>query len=171
MMKVLLSALPILLFLSGCSATRPELETVKKLEPERYGGKWIEIARYENRFEKGCAGATAHYTLSEGKIDVLNRCYDARGALSGEARGKALATDPSNARLKVTFFWPFYGDYHVIMLADDYRYSVVGDPERKYLWILSRAPELREQDKTDILSHLPAFGYDPKKLYWTTVRP
>lgn len=159
------------LVFTGCSTTYPPLPTVSSLNLERYGGKWIEIARYENRFETGCTGASADYTLNEGKIEVLNRCYDATGAQSGEAHGKAYATDLSNAKLKVSFFWPFYGDYQVIMLADDYRYSVVGEPSRKYLWILSRNPKLSDEDNHRILSELPRLGYDPSKLYWTTVQP
>ncbi|MBD3808988.1 MAG: lipocalin family protein [Sulfuricurvum sp.] len=159
------------LFLTGCSAKYPPLPTVSSLDLERYGGKWIEIARYENRFEQGCAGASADYTLKDGKIGVLNRCYDEKGSLTGEANGEAYATDTSNTKLKVTFFWPFYGDYHVIMLADDYRYSVVGEPSRRYLWILSRNPKLSDDDKHRILTELPQLGYNPSKLYWTTVQP
>lgn len=157
--------------IGGCSTTYPSLPTVSSLDLERYGGKWIEIARYENRFEQGCAGASADYTLKDGKIGVLNRCYDEKGSLTGEANGEAYATDTSNTKLKVTFFWPFYGDYHVIMLADDYRYSVVGEPSRKYLWILSRNPKLSDDDKHRILSELPQLGYNPSKLYWTTIQP
>jgi apolipoprotein D and lipocalin family protein len=173
-LKTVLPILAAAILGAGCSAPQsPQspLPTVSSLDLQRYGGKWIEIARYENRFEEGCAGASADYTLSEGKIGVLNRCYDANGTLIGEAKGKAYATDPSNTKLKVTFFWPFYGDYQVIMLADDYRYSVVGEPSRNYLWILSRHPKLCDQDKHRILSELPRLGYDPTKLYWTTVQP
>lgn len=161
-----------ILLLTGCTINpNPKLETVEKLDINRYTGKWIEIARYENRFEQGCAGASADYTLKDGKIGVLNRCYDGKGSLTGEANGEAYATDTSNTKLKVTFFWPFYGDYHVIMLADDYRYSVVGEPSRKYLWILSRDPKLSDDDKHRILSKLPRLGYNPSKLYWTTIQP
>lgn len=157
------------LLITGCATQpHPPLQTVKKLDINRYSGQWIEIARYENRFELGCAGASALYTINDGKIDIINRCYDEQGLLRGEANGKAHPTDTSNSKLKVSFFWPFYGDYQVIMLADDYRYSVVGEPSRKYLWILSRTPNLSDEDKNHILNELPHVGYDSSKLYWTT---
>lgn len=168
-MKKICLLIGILLTLSGCSiSTYPPLQTVKSVNPEHYSGTWIEIARYENRFEKGCTGASAEYTLEHDHINVTNRCFDATNTMINEAKGKAYAIDTTNSKLKVTFFWPFYGDYQVIILSDDYRYSVVGDPNRKYLWILSRTKELKESDKAFILSSLPSFGYDPNKLYWTT---
>lgn len=169
-MKTLYLLVSALLLFTGCTTQpQPKLPTVEKIDLERYSGKWIEIARYENRFEIGCAGASADYTLNGDKIDVHNRCYDEKGVLSGEAHGKAYTTDSSNSKLKVSFFWPFYGDYQVIMLAKDYRYSVVGEPTRKYLWILSRTPKLPNEDKDRIISELPLFGYDPSKLYWTII--
>lgn len=171
-MKLFFLYLGTLVYFSGCSTQKlPPLQTVSTVDINQYSGKWIEIARYENRFEKGCFGATADYTLEDKSIKVINRCYDAKGILTGDAIGKAYPIDDTNAKLKVTFFWPFYGDYQVIMLADDYRYSVVGDPSRKYLWILSRDKVLSESDKKNILATLPTFGYDPSKLYWTTIQP
>ena len=71
----------------------------------------------------------------------------------------------------MSFFRPFYGDYWVLMLGDNYQYSVVGDPSRKYLWILSRTKVLSDADKKSILNRLPALGYDASKLYWTTQQP
>lgn len=169
-MKTFITAMILIIILSGCSTHMP-LQTVENVDLKRYTGKWIEIARYDNHFEKGCHGATAHYTLNNGRIDVLNQCYDSNGNLTSSAKGKAHAIDESNSKLKVTFFWPFYGDYQVLILADDYRYSVIGEPSRKYFWILSRNPVFVEADKEYILSQLPLLGYDPSKLYWTTVRP
>lgn len=171
-MKIIYTIFFAFFLLTGCTfQPNPKLETVEKIDIDLYSGTWIEIARYENRFEKGCAGATADYTLKNEKIDVLNRCYDGQGNLIAQANGKAYATDSSNSKLKVSFFWPFYGDYQVIMLANDYHYSVVGEPSRKYLWILSRNEKLNDEDKNNILSKLPHFGYDPSKLYWTTFHP
>lgn len=158
--------------ISGCSQKSSiALPVVEKVEVARYMGRWIEIARYENRFEKGCLGATADYSIKKDTIDVLNQCYDDKATLINQAHGHAYATDASNAKLRVSFFWPFYGDYQIIMLADDYRFSVVGEPSRNYLWILSRTQELAEKDKQWILQKLPAFGYDATKLYWTPIRP
>lgn len=158
--------------LTACSSMpKTPLKTVNQVDMNRYLGKWIEIARYENSFEKGCYGASAQYALTQDSISVVNRCYDKNGTLINEALGDAYVADSSNAKLKVTFFWPFYGDYQIIMLGDDYSYSVVGEPSRKYLWILSRSKQLKTQQKEEILKQLPAFGYDPAKLYWTEVRP
>ncbi|MDP3300522.1 MAG: lipocalin family protein [Sulfuricurvum sp.] len=157
------------IFISGCSHTTVHLDTVSSVDLNRYAGKWYEIARYENTFERGCVGATADYTSLDGSIDVTNRCYDSLGKMTGEAKGSAkVVPESANSKLKVSFFWPFYGDYWVIKLADDYRYSVVGDPSRKYLWILARTPKLNESDRQAILTELPKFGYDADKLYWTS---
>lgn len=165
---IIRSALTLLLA-AGCG-TKPSvpLPTVESVDLDRYGGLWHEIARYENRFEEGCVGATATYTEQEDHIRVINRCYDDAGRLKDQAEGKAYAVDGSgNSKLRVTFFWPFYGDYWIVMLASDYRYSVVGDPERKYLWILARDTVLSDADRDTILAKLPGLGYDPLKLYWT----
>jgi apolipoprotein D and lipocalin family protein len=158
-----------LLLMTGCEK-KPELPlpTVASVDLERYGGLWHEIARYENRFEEGCVGATARYRLEDDHIRVINSCYDDAGRLKDRVEGKAYVVEGSgNAKLRVTFFWPFYGDYWVIMLADDYRYSVVGDPKCKYLWILARDTVLSDADRNAIMSKLVELRYDPFKLYWT----
>ncbi len=158
------------LFWSGC-ATHPHttpLPTVASVDLERYAGKWIEIARYENRFEKGCEGASAEYRIDSKSVLVLNQCYNEKGERIGEATGEAKAVEGShNSRLKVSFFWPFYGDYWIVMLDKEYRYSVVGEPTRRYLWILSRTATLSSYDRETILAYLPTIGYDPDQLFWT----
>ncbi|HQS66838.1 MAG TPA: lipocalin family protein [Sulfuricurvum sp.] len=153
----------------GCSTSSiAPLQTVKTLDLQQYKGKWYEIARYENHFEKGCVGATADYALNSDHVGVTNSCYDAKGTMTAQAQGKAYAVENSqNTKLRVTFFWPFYGDYWVLMMGDDYRYSVVGDPSRKYLWILSRTTTLSDSDRKHILSRLPEFEYSSDQLYWT----
>ena len=157
------------LLLAGCAVREyPYLPTVSAVDINRYSGTWYEIARYPNRFERGCTGASADYSQEDGYIQVTNRCYDIDGVLIDEALGKAYPVAGSNgAKLRVTFFWPFYGDYWILILGDDYQYSVVGDPQRKYLWILSRSPELPNNDRISILKQLPKLGYDPARLYWT----
>ncbi len=159
--------------MAGCTTQPvPPLPTVASVDLERYSGKWIEIARYENRFERGCVSASADYHIVADGVSVINRCFDGSGKMIGEARGKAKVVEKSqNSKLEVSFFWPFYGDYWIVMLGDDYRYSVVGDPERKYLWILGRESGLSSRDKQTILNYLPAIGYDPEKLYWTKPLP
>ena len=113
----------------------------------RYAGKWYEIARLPNRFQRDCAAnTTATYTLRpDGKITVVNECRKADGRTKS-AKGTARVADPKgpNTKLKVTFFWPFSGNYWIIDLDPEYRWVVVGEPGRDYLWILSREPRLDE---------------------------
>jgi apolipoprotein D and lipocalin family protein len=100
--------------LSGCtsSSNLSTLATVKSLDLDRYTGTWYEIARYENSFEKGCIGASALYTSKGDSIEVLNSCYNAAGEITAKAKGSAkVVPESGNAKLKVTFFWPFYGNY------------------------------------------------------------
>jgi len=155
------------MFLGGCGAVYPPLATVDKVELGRYTGRWYEIARYPNSFEPGCVGVTADYALREdGRISVLNTCIE--GNLDGNVRtieGVARVVDPStNAKLAVSFFGPFEGDYWILELGEDYEYAVVGDPSRNFLWILSREPTLDEDLYEDILSRLPERSYDPERL-------
>ena len=145
------------------------LQTVPKVEVQRYLGRWYEIARYPNRFQKDCAsGVTADYSLrSDGKITVLNQCKKADGK-NKTAKGKAKIVDKStNAKLKVTFFWPFYGDYWIIDLGERYDYAVVSEPSRKYLWILSRTPTLSDSTYEAILRRIRTNGFDPSRLMRT----
>jgi apolipoprotein D and lipocalin family protein len=142
-----------------------ELATVRSVDLKRYMGTWYEIARYPNRFQRDCeSDSLATYTLrNDGKVEVVNSCRKANGKVK-EARGKAKVVDGSNARLKVTFFWPFYGDYWIIGLDPDYRWVVVGEPSRKYLWILSRTPKMTDADYHQALQIIRASGYNPAKL-------
>ena len=107
--------------------------------------------------------------MSDGKIRVVNRCR--KESLDGplkESKGKAEVVDAAtNAKLKVWFFWPFKGNYWIIELDDDYQWAVVGEPKRKYLWILSRTATMDEMVYQDILSRLPQKGYDPARLHRT----
>ena len=114
-------------------------QPAKSVDLQKYLGRWYEIARYEQGFQKGCEGVTADYSLRpDGGIGVLNRCRKSDGRIS-QARGRAKIVDPAtNAKLKVSFFGPFYGDYWVLDHADDYRWSIVGEGSGRYLWLLSR---------------------------------
>lgn len=162
----------------GCQATGPQsppLEVVQSLDIERYLGEWYEIASYPQIFQRGCVATRARYSMrDDGRIRVLNRCRD--GDFDGplrEAEGVAWVADPevSNARLFVSFFWPFKGHYWVIDLGEDYEYAVVGHPERTYLWILSRTPTLPEDVYAGILERLEAQGYDLAPLTRTPQPP
>ena len=164
-----------LLVVVGCAYMGKEpsatLATVSHVDLNRYMGVWYEIARYPNSFQKGCVGSRATYTLMEdGKVSVLNECYD--GSFSGKlrsAKGKAWVVDKeTNAKLKVSFFWFFAGDYWIIDLDDDYSYVVVGHPKRKYLWILSRTKTIENDTYEGILRRLVEIHhYDTSKLIKT----
>jgi apolipoprotein D and lipocalin family protein len=175
-MRRLAAFLPIwlLLSLAGCAGTPEPLPVVDKVDLERYLGTWYEIARYPAPFQEGCAATTATYALrDDGDIRVLNRCHV--GSPSGELReaeGRARVVDPeSNAKLEVTFFWPFWGDYWVLALDENYRWVLVGEPRRRYLWILSRTPVMAPETYQSILDRLPELGYDPAGLIVTEQPP
>ncbi|WP_044415010.1 lipocalin family protein [Halarcobacter anaerophilus] len=167
-MKYLLSTLFILLFITGCATKDPKIQSVKKLDLNQYLGKWYEIARYEHFFEKNCKNVNATYSLKKNNnIKVVNRCQDITTNEKKEAIGEAKKVDNTNSKLKVTFFWPFYGDYWVIMLAKDYSYAVVSEPTKKYLWILSRTKTLSINIQNKIVKKLKTLNFDTSKLIWT----
>lgn len=150
--------------------SQPPLKTVAHVDLSRYLGTWYEIASFPQWFQKGCTATTATYALrGDGKIDVLNACHkDSLAGPRDEAHGHAYIADKaSNAKLRVTFFWPFYGDYWVIDLGENYEYAVVGHPSRNYLWILSRKPQMDAAVYEGILSRLKAQGYDLSRLQKT----
>ena len=153
--------------------SRP-LTTVAKVDLKRYAGLWYEIARIPNRFQNQCVwGVTAEYALrADGRIDVINRCYESTGKVE-EARGLARVDDTtSNARLKVSFFsilgWrPVWGDYWIIGLDEGYQYALVGAPGRSYGWILAREHTLSEGTLQKIFTRLRDQGYDPERFQMT----
>ena len=116
---------------------------------DRYLGKWYEIARLPNSFERHLTMVTATYTVKpNGKIEVLNQGYK-NGLKRKSIKGTAwVPAKDFPGRLKVRFFWPFSGDYYVIALDDNYQYALVGSPSRKFLWILAREPEISDEDYT-----------------------
>ncbi|ESQ93472.1 lipocalin family protein [Asticcacaulis benevestitus] len=143
-------------------------QPAKPVDIEQYSGLWYEIGRYENRFEKDCEGVTAEYRARpDGLIDVINSCH--KGGLSGPvkvAEGKAKVLPGSdNAKLKVSFFGPLYGDYWVLDRADDYSWAIVGEPSGRYLWLLSRVAQPHEMVRNTIEARTRQMGYD-----WGRVR-
>jgi apolipoprotein D and lipocalin family protein len=145
-----------------------------QVDVDRYVGSWFEIARLPNGFEEDCEGVTAHYAKrTDGKLTVLNTCRE--GAPDGEtrvAKGVARIVDPvSNAKLKVSFFGPFEGDYWVLERAEDYSWSLVGEPRGRYLWILAREPVVGDALKDELIGKLRARGYNTDALYWTKQPP
>jgi apolipoprotein D and lipocalin family protein len=146
------------------------LQTVPQVDLKRYAGLWYEIASYPQRFQKGCTCTTAQYTPTEqGYIIVENRCHkDSTNGKQSYIKGKAfIEKNTGNAKLKVQFFWPFTGKYWIIDLADDFSYAVVSHPNRKYLWILSRIPQLDAKTYQKILNSLTEKGFDLSTLQTT----
>lgn len=143
------------------------LETVHYVDLQQYLGKWYEIARFPQRFEKGCSYSTAEYSLNDnGSIKVLNSCI--KNGKRSEVEGKAVVTDKrSNAKLNVQFKWPFKGKYWIIALAADYSYAMVGHPNRKYLWLLCRKPVMDGQTYNHLLTRAAEKGFDIRNLIRT----
>lgn len=148
------------------SADFPPLKTVEQVDLKRYMGNWHEIARLPNRFQNGCIGSNATYSLrDDGEVDVINSCRDANSGKIRQARGRAWVVDQAgNARLKVSFFWPFRGDYWIIDLGPDYEFAVVGTPDRKYLWILGRSKVMSDETYAAILQRAEKQEFDVKNL-------
>ncbi len=166
--------------------TPPPLATVPFIDVERYQGVWYQVALIPNRFQKQCVSHTqaTYKLLSNGHIEVTNACRNASGAMEqvvGEARraqkyGAKLANGqltPPMLQVRFAPSWvaalPFmgervWGDYWVIQLANDYRYAVVGDPTRAFLWLLGRSPQLAAADRATINSRLVEQGYNPALL-------
>jgi apolipoprotein D and lipocalin family protein len=147
---------------------------VPHVDFEQYAGKWHEIARLPNRFQAKCVGdVTAAYTLrKDGKIDVLNRCRVKDGSFI-EAKGLArkIGKGHPNSELKVRFAPAFlsflpqvWGDYHILSLAPDYSYAVVGSPDHRYLWILSRSTELPDSTYRRIVEEMGRLGFATDRL-------
>lgn len=157
----------IALLLASCASSSPvltPLEVVPHVDVARYIGRWYEIASFPQRFQKGCTDSRADYRLLDnGKIEVINSCL--KDGKVDAAKGKAWVVDKStNAKLKVSFFWPFRGDYWIIELGKDYEYAVVSSPNRKYLWILSRTPKMDEVLYGRIVDGLRERGFDEALL-------
>jgi len=171
----LLLSLGLVLGLSACATlSKPPVgnravpQPSKNVEIDRYLGRWYELYRYDAAFQKGCEAVSADYTRNaDGSIRVVNRCR--KNSVDGpekSATGRAKIVDPvTNAKLKVSFFGPFYGDYWVLDRADDYQWAIVGEPSGRYLWVLSRDPRPSAADKAALRHRVEQMGYD-----WGMVR-
>ena len=148
----------------SCSGQKVDNSTVKSLDINRYLGTWYEIARFDHSFERGLTHAKAQYSLNaDGTISVTNS-----GIKKGKDKtstGKARLTDTAGL-LRVSFFGPFYSDYRIMMLSEDYNYALVGAGSSKYLWILSRTPNVPDDILQQILTVASDRGYDTSKLIW-----
>ncbi len=158
-----------LVCLSLSAHAQTPVSSVPEVDLARYVGKWYEIANFPVYFQRHCVGdTTADYGLTpEGDISVSNRCRTDSGF--DEAQGKAVVVEGSgNARVKVSFLWPFRSDYWVIGLDADYRWAVVGNPNRKVLWVMSRTPHLPKNLLDAALNSAALQGFDMTQLRYTT---
>jgi apolipoprotein D and lipocalin family protein len=153
--------------IAGCTGVPKGLEPVSGLDADRYLGKWYEIARLDHSFERNLSNVSAMYTAKEkGEIAVLNRGYNEKTGEWKQIEGKAyFVGDETVGSLKVSFFGPFYGGYHILALdQDDYGYAMVSGPSRSYLWILSRTTKLDETTYSRLVNKAAALGFDTTEL-------
>lgn len=168
-----------LLLLNGCMGVPENVNIVKGINAEQYLGTWYEIARLDHSFERGLDNVTAHYALqNDGSIKVINRGYNRDKQEWDSAEGKAYFIDAPNAdktytgKLKVSFFGPFYGAYNIIALDKVYyNYVMVCGPNKDYLWILSRTPELTYPIKQHLVSQANELGFATDKLIYVNQNP
>ena len=156
-------------FITGCTGIPEGVKPVDNFKLEKYLGKWYEIARLDHSFEQGLTRVTANYSLREdGGLRVINRGYSAKENKWKEAEGKAyFAKGSDQGYLKVSFFGPFYGAYIVVELDhENYQYSLVSGPDKSYLWLLARGPEMREDVKDILIAKAKALGFDTSKLIY-----
>lgn len=143
------------------------LQTVPFVDIKKYAGTWYEIASFPQRFQKNCTCTTAEYSLTDQDyLIVENKCNkDSIGGKLSTIKGKAfIEKNSGNAKLKIQFFWPFKGKYWIIDLAEDYSYAVVGHPNRKYLWILSRSKTMDKNIYNKIIKECSFKGFDVSKI-------
>ena len=170
-LKILL--LLAILFLAGCVGIPENVKPVDHFSLERYLGKWYEIARLDHSFERGLTRVTADYRLrDDGGVRVLNRGYSAQEDKWKEAQGKAYFVDGTDrGYLKVSFFGPFYASYIVFELDhENYQYALVCGPDKSYLWILSRTPEIQPAIKDKLVTRAALAGFDTSKLIFVDQR-
>ncbi|MEJ7736832.1 MAG: lipocalin family protein [Chitinophagaceae bacterium] len=154
--------------LQSCKTIPKGAVAVKPFNSKKYFGKWYEIARLDFRFEKNLKNTTADYSLNpDGSIKVVNRGYNYKSLEWKQSTGKAkFVGDKDEAKLKVSFFGPFYAGYNVIALDADYKYALIAGKNLNYLWLLSREKTMPENIKQDYLQKATALGYDTGKLVW-----
>ena len=153
--------------LAGCTAAPQGIMPVDNFDLDRYLGTWYEIARLDHRFERGLSQVSATYSKrSDGGVDVINRGFNSQANKWKEAKGRAyFIGEPDVARLKVTFFWPFYGGYNVIELdQENYSYALICGPNKKYLWLLARTKILDAGIKESLIAKAKALGFNTSEL-------
>jgi len=157
-----------LVTLTGCGSTGvPKgITPVSDFKLDRYLGTWYEIARLDHKFERGLEQVSATYSLSDdGSVKVVNKGYSSKQQKWKEANGKAkFVADNETGHLKVSFFGPFYGSYIVFELDDNYQYALVAGPNRGYLWLLSRTPNIEASLYESLTATASEQGFDVSKL-------
>jgi len=156
-----------IVFLANCTGIPEGLKAVEDFNINRYTGTWYEIARLDNRFEKGLEKISATYQLrDDGGVDVINKGWNEQTGEWNQVEGKAYFIDkPTIGRLKVSFFGPFYGGYNIIDLdKKDYSYALVTGPDKSYLWILSKTKHLSEETQTTLINKAKALGFTTDDL-------
>lgn len=151
-----------IVFLANCTGIPEGLQAVEDFDINRYSGTWYEIARLDNRFEKGLEKISATYQLrDDGGVDVINKGWNEQTGEWNQVEGKAYFIDkPTIGRLKVSFFGPFYGGYNIIDLdKKDYSYALVSGPDKSYLWILSKTKHLPEETLNILINRAKALGF------------
>ena len=157
------------LFFLGCTGVPDGLRPVTDFEPQRYLGKWYEIARLDHRFERNLSNVSAfYYKKNDGAIGVVNRGYNEKTGQWEEIEGTAYFTqNESVGSLKVSFFGPFYGGYHIIFLdRKSYQYAIVVGPRRSFLWILSRQREMDQKILDELVAKAQQLGFDTGELIY-----
>lgn len=162
-------ALALLPLLAGCTGIPDDVEAIRGFQLDRYLGTWYEIARLDHSFERGLTAVTADYSMrDDGGVHVVNRGYDSAAGEWDEAIGKAyFVGEPDVGRLKVSFFGPFYGGYNIVELDhENYRYSLVAGPNRSYLWLLARTPDLDRDVVQQLVDRARELGFATDELIW-----
>ncbi len=154
--------------LDSCKTIPAKAVAVKPFDKEKYLGKWFEIARIDFRFEKNLSNTTAEYSLNDdGTIRVVNRGLNTKTGKTVESVGRArFVGDPEEAKLKVSFFGPFYAGYNVIAIDENYNNALVCGKNAGYLWILSRKKTISERVKNNFLKIAETMGFDTSRLLW-----
>lgn len=164
MRTFMLSAMMVWLTVGCGQNTKVDNSVVNSMEINRFLGHWYEIARYDHSFERGMEYTEAEYTLrDDGNINVVNTGIKNNKRKTSNGRAKLTETP---GLLRVSFFRPFYSDYRVMMIDKDYQHALIGSGSDKYLWILSRKPQLTAETKSNILKEAKRRGYDTDRLIW-----
>lgn len=163
----------LLLLLTGCVGIPDAVSPVSNFQLERYLGQWYEVARLDHSFERGLTKVTADYSLrNDGGVKVLNRGYSVRKNAWKEAEGKAYFVNKADqGYLKVSFFGPFYGSYVIFELDhENYQYALVCGPNKSYLWMLARSPDVTDTLKETLTAKAAALGFDTSRLIFVDHR-